>query len=151
MNRAVRTAEAPLCDAPGINMNESGTRIVSDPSAVKRQGGTPEIEYGNPGETNIDCPRLHMETVLGNAGGAGPQEFVAPGGTVAADDGYLSIGLPGGGRKVRQKIKQMRIVMKLLAGAVVTQKMIQLGEGIVEVSIAAPVDDVDALAGVSME
>jgi hypothetical protein len=40
--------------------------------------------------------------------------------------------------------------MKLLAGAVVTQ-VIQLGEGVVEVSIAAPVDDVDALAGVSME
>lgn len=92
-----------------------------------------------------------METVLGNAGGAGPQELVAPWRTVAADDGYLGIGLPGGGGEVRQKIKQMRIVMKLLAGAVVTQKMIQLGEGIVEVSIATPVDDVDALAGVSME
>lgn len=92
-----------------------------------------------------------METVLGNASGVGPQELVAPWRTVAADDGYLGIGLPGGGGEVRQQIKQMRIVMKLLAGAVVTQKMIQLGEGIVEVSITTPVDDVDALAGVSME
>lgn len=92
-----------------------------------------------------------METVLGNAGGVGPQEFVAPWRTVPADDGYLSIGLPRGSVKVRQKIKQTRIVMKLLAGAVVTQKVIQLGEGVVEVNIATPVDYVDALAGVSME
>jgi hypothetical protein len=99
---------------------------------------------------SIDGPRLPMETVLGNAGGVSPREFVAPWRTVAADDGYLSIGLPRGGGKIRQKIKQMRIVMKLLAGAVVTQ-VIQLGEGVVEVSIASPVDDVDALAGVSME
>lgn len=92
-----------------------------------------------------------METVLGNAGGVGPQEFVAPGRTVAADYGYLSIGLPRGGGKVCQKIKQLRIVMKLLAGAVVTQEVIQLGEGVVEISIATPVDDVDVLAGVSMD
>jgi len=92
-----------------------------------------------------------METVLGNAGGVGPQEFVAPWRTVAADYGYLSIGLPRGGGKVRQKIKQVRIVMKLLAGAVVTQEVIQLGEGVLEISIATPVDDVDVLAGVSMD
>jgi hypothetical protein len=118
---------------------------------VKRQGGISQIECGDPGETNIDRLGLHMETVPGNAGGVGSQEFVAPGRTVAADNGYLTIGLPGGGGKVRQKIKQMRIVMKLLAGAVVTQKVIQLGEGIVDVSIATPVDDVDVFAGVSME
>jgi hypothetical protein len=118
---------------------------------VKRQGGISQIACGDPGETNIDRLGLHMETVPGNAGGVGSQEFVAPGRTVAADDGYLTIGLPGGGGKVRQKIKQMRIVMKLLAGAVVTQKVIQLGEGIVDVSIATPVDDVDVFAGVSME
>jgi hypothetical protein len=92
-----------------------------------------------------------METVLGNAGGAGPQEFVAPWRTVTADDGYLGIGLPCGGGKVRQKIKQMRIVMKLLARAVVTQKVIQLGERVVEVGVATAIDYVDALAGVSME
>jgi hypothetical protein len=92
-----------------------------------------------------------METVLGNAGGAGPQEFVAPWRTVTADDGYLGIGLPCGGCKVRQKIKQMRIVMKLLARAVVTQKVIQLGERVVEVGVATAIDYVDALAGVSME
>jgi hypothetical protein len=92
-----------------------------------------------------------METVLGNAGGVGPQELVAPWRTVAADYGYLSIGLPRGGGKVPQKIKQMRIVMKLLAGAVVTQEVIQLGEGVVEITVAASVDDVDVLAGVSME
>jgi hypothetical protein len=92
-----------------------------------------------------------METVLGNAGGAGPQEFVAPWRTVTADDGYLGIGLPCGGCEVRQKIKQMRIVMKLLARAVVTQKVIQLGERVVEVGVATAIDYVDALAGVSME
>lgn len=92
-----------------------------------------------------------METVLGNAGGVGPQELVAPWRTVAADDGYLGIGLPGGGGEVRQQIKQMRIVMKLLAGAVVTQKVIQLAKCVVEVSVATAIDYVDALAGVSME
>lgn len=92
-----------------------------------------------------------METVLGNTGGAGAQEFVAPWRTVAADDGYLGIGPPRGGGKVRQKIKEMRIVMKLLAGAVVTQKVIQLAECVVEVGVATAIDDVDALAGVSME
>ena len=92
-----------------------------------------------------------METVFGNAGGAGAQEFVAPWRTVTADDGYLGIGLPCGGGKVRQKIKKMRIVMKLLARAVVTQKVIQLGECVVEVGVATAIDYVDALAGVSME
>jgi len=92
-----------------------------------------------------------METVLGNARGVGPQEFVAPRRAIPADDGYLSIGFPRGVCKIRQKIEQMRIVMKLLARAVVTQKVIQLGEGVVEINIATPVDYVDALAGVSME
>jgi hypothetical protein len=92
-----------------------------------------------------------METVLSNAGGAGPQEFVAPRRTVATDDGDLGIGLSCGGGKVRQKIKQMGIVMKLLAGAVVTQKVIKLGECVVKVGIATAIDDVDALTGVSVE
>jgi len=118
---------------------------------VKRQGSTSEIACGDPWETNIDCPGLHMETVLRNAGGVGPQEFVAPWRTVAADDGYLGIGLPCSGCKVRQKIKQMGIVMKPLAGAVVTQKVIQPAKCVVEVSVATAIDYVDALAGVSME
>jgi len=92
-----------------------------------------------------------METVLRNAGGVGPQEFVAPWRTVAADDGYLGIGLACSGCKVRQKIKQMGIVMKPLAGAVVTQKVIQPAKCVVEVSVATAIDYVDALAGVSME
>lgn len=92
-----------------------------------------------------------METVLGNPGGVSPQEFVAPWRTVAADYGYLSIRLPRAVAKVRQKIEQVRIVMKLLAGAVVTQEVIQLGERVVEINIASSVDDVDVLAGMSME
>ena len=151
MSKAFRTAEAPLCDTAGINMNETGTRIVSDASAAKRKSSTSQIECGDSWETYIDCPRLHVETVLGYAGGVGSQEFVAPWRTVAADDRYLGIGLPRRGGKIGQKIKQMRVVVKLLTGAVVTQKVIQFGEGVVEVSVAKPVDDVDVLAGVSME
>ena len=41
--------------------------------------------------------------------------------------------------------------MQLLAGAVVTQKMIQLGDCVVEIVVVPSVDYVDVLTRVSME
>jgi hypothetical protein len=118
---------------------------------MKRESRVSKVDRGDAGEPNVDCFCLHVKTVLGNTRGMSPQEFVAPGRTVAADDRDLGVGLADGGSEVRKEIKEMRIVAKLISSAVVTQKVIEFGNRVLEINVATPVNDVDALARMGVE
>jgi hypothetical protein len=59
---------------------------------MQGQGSIPELCSRNPGDSNVDGHRLHVETVTGHAVSMRAEELVAPGRAVTADDINLKIG-----------------------------------------------------------
>ncbi len=129
-------------------MNKIGARIESDASTAKSQREIPHFLSLHSRQTNVDRLRLHMKAVFGDTGGVGPQKFVAPGGAVTADDVDLAVRMLRHDGEVREQVKQARIEMMDVAGAMIAQEMIQLIQRFRHVSLAAAINEVDVFARV---
>ena len=143
-----RAAVAPDADPAGVNMDEAGTRVVADSSAMQGDRGVTQCQRINTGNANVDGVSLHMQAVAGYAGRAGAKEFIAPRGAVAADDVNFGVGAAEGSGKIRKNVEDMRIVVLDVTSAVIAQEMVELIFGLREEIISAAIDNIDALAGV---
>src|SRR5579862_6630064 len=65
----VRRGSLPIAHAAYIHMNEIGVWIISNSPASQRQGAFPDSGGFQSRQTNVDSLTLHVQTVLGNAGG----------------------------------------------------------------------------------
>jgi len=81
---------------------------------------------------------------------AGAKEFVAPWSPIAADYIDLAAGIVETQREVVEQVKEPRIEVTHVPGAVVAEIVIELVQRIGQVGIAAPVDDVKMFACVSV-
>ena len=100
---------------------------------------------------NVDCHRLHVETVAGHTVSMSAKKFVAPGRTVAADNINLEVGISERGCQVVQQIKYPGIILMNFASAVVAQVMIQTRQGFRIVAFPIAVNDAQVLSRVSVE
>lgn len=143
-------AIAPVTDAACIHMHESGARIVTDSASAERESRIAQRERLHARYADIDRMRLHVQTVFSNAGRMGAKERIAPGRTVATDDVNLRAGMSDCSGEIGKKIEDTRIVVLHFSRAVIAEKVIQLLFRRGNVFVAAAIDDINALAGVSV-
>lgn len=129
-------------------MNEAGNGVVAHAAAAEREGGVSKGQCLDAGQADIDGFGLHVEALLGYAGGVGPQILVGLGAAVAANNLDFGAGVAGGARQVEQDVEDARIVMMNGAGYAVAQEMVELGEGLGEERLIPFVNDVNMFAGV---
>ena len=140
----------PLAYASHVHVHEVGTAIVANAPAMQTQRGIPHRRGANSRQPNVDSFRLHVETVASHAsvGVAGTQKFVAPRRTVSTDHVNFSVGVVQRCGQVMEQVEQARIEMMNVARTMVTKKMVERIQRSRYVGIAAPVNDVESLAGV---
>lgn len=92
-----------------------------------------------------------METVASDTVSMSAEEFVAPRRAIATKDVDLKVRIPECGRQVVEQVEHSRVVLVNCAGAVIAQIMVEANAGILIVSFAIAVDDVEALSGMCME
>ena len=110
-----------------------------------------QVRGGNAGDADIDCHRLHVETFAGHAVSVGAEVFIAPGGAIAADYIDFEIRIAEGGSEIVQQVEDSRIISANIAGAVITQIVVEPVQRFLIVSTAIAVDDIEALSGMGME
>ena len=81
---------------------------------------------------------------------AGAQELIAPGRAISTDHVDLAAGVVQVNGEIGEQIEETRIEVMDVSGAVVAEKVIELVQGFREVGVAALVDDVEMLTGVSV-
>src|SRR5215475_13417643 len=79
-----------------------------------------------------------------------PERFVSRRGAVAADDVDLATWTADRRGEIREDIVQARINMTNIAGPMIAQEKIELGERFRNVCVASPVNDVNALTGMGV-
>lgn len=85
-----------------------------------------------------------------SVGTAGTQEFVAPGRSVSTDHVDLAAGIVHRTCQVVEQVEQMGIEMTYLAGTMVAEIAIELGQRIRQVIFAAAVNDIEPLIGMGV-
>jgi hypothetical protein len=131
-------------------MDEAGAGIITHATAAERESGIAQRPGIDSRDANIDRVRLHMQAVFCDARGARAEEFIAPGGTVAADDIDFPARMTDGGREIGKNVEDAMIVVLDVTGAMIAKEMVELFFGLGKIEIAAAVNDVDAFAGVRM-
>ncbi len=89
--------------------------------------------------------------MFGHARGRPPEELVAPGRAVAADDVDLSSRASHRCGEVAQQVEKPGIQGGYIARSVISQKMIELVNGSGKIRIAKSVNDTYPLVGMQME
>ena len=133
-------------------MYEVRAAIVPHPSAMQAQGCVTQLRGRNPRQANVDCFGLHMQAVLRHSGmrAARAQEFIAPWRAVAANHIDFTAGIGERRGQVVKKVKEVRIEMMHISGAVIAQKMVELIQRFGDVLITAPIDNIQPFARVSV-
>ena len=118
---------------------------------MQRQGSIPKLCGRNPGHTNVDGHRLHMETVTSHAVSMGAEEFIAPGRAETANDIYLKIGIPKCSSQVVEEVEYPGIVLVNFTGAVIAQKTVQALHRFLIVAFTVAVNDVQSLSSMCVK
>lgn len=139
-------AVTPGAHAACVYVDETGPWIVAHTAAAEPQCGIPQRESINAGDANIDGVCLHVQAAPGDTRRAGAKELVAPGSPVTADNLNFRSGMTDGRRQVRQDVECARVVVLYFSCAVIAKEIIKLLFGFRKEGVAAPVDDVNALA-----
>jgi hypothetical protein len=94
-----------------------------------------------------------MKAVNRHAVSMSSEEFIAPWRAVTTDNVNFKIGISQRGHQVVQEVEYSRIVLVNLAGAMVTQIMVQARQRvlIITLALAIAVDDVQTLSGMGVE
>jgi len=142
------TLETPLTNTPRVYVNEIGMRIVAHAAAMERKGDLAQALGFHAGDSQIDRLRLHVEAVLGDTFTVGTKKLVAPGCAVPANDVNFSVGTPHSRRQILQDVKDLGIEMMNLARAMVSEKIVELRDGVSNVLIPSAVHDIEPLARV---
>src|ERR1700756_3292013 len=95
----------PAPDAPHVDVHEVRHGVIADTTSTQDQSCISQLCSGDPGHTNVNGHRLHVEAVTGHAVSMSAKEFVAPGRTVTPDYVNLKIGIPKRRGQIMQQIK----------------------------------------------
>ncbi len=117
---------------------------------MQAQGGIPQYWGVHARHADIDRHCLHVQAVFGYRPGPAPEEVVAPRGAIPADNVDFGILLSESARKIVQQIEQMRVEMVNRACPVVPEKEFQLLDGPWKILIAATVNQIQPLVGMSV-
>ena len=118
---------------------------------MQREGSISHSCGRNPGYPNVDGHALHMETVASDTVSMSAEEFVAPRRAIATEDVDLKIRIPECGSQVVEQVEHSRVVLVNCTGPVVAQIAVEANVGILIVSFAIAVDDVEALSRMCVE
>jgi hypothetical protein len=91
-----------------------------------------------------------VQAVLGDSGGVSAEGFVSGRSAVAANDVYLANGMSDRGCEIVKDVVQMRIEMANVAGPMIAEEIIQLGERGGNVLVAMAIDNIEPLSGVGV-
>ena len=123
-------------------------RIVADASATQSEGRLAQLERVDSRHAQVDRFRLNVQAVLGDSGGVRAERLVRRGRAVAAHDVDLSAGMPDRRREIVENIVEPRIKVANIAGPMIAQEIIELGERARNVLVSAPVSNFHPLTGV---
>jgi len=126
-------------------MDELRASIVADAAAIQGQGGRSQLFRADSGNANVDGLRLHVQAVSGYAARTAAKEGIAPGRAIPADHVDLRFWASQFRSQIAEQVEKPRIKVVHLAGAMIAQKIVQLGYGFRHVMIAFAVDHVDRL------
>ena len=87
-----------------------------------------------------------METVASDTVSMSAEEFVAPRRAIATEDVDLKVRIPECGSQVVEQVEHSRVVLVNCAGPVVAQITVEANVGILIVSFAIAVDDIEVLS-----
>jgi murein L,D-transpeptidase YcbB/YkuD len=147
-----RPAPRPLpgADAPGVDVDEVGRRVVPDAAAPEREGQVPEPPGRHAGEPEVERAPVEVEAPPRHPGAALAQHRVGARRPVAAHDLEDRARAPGGGGEAPGGVEHAGVDGVDLAGPVVAQEPAHLRERVGE-ERAVEVDGVERLAGVGVE
>lgn len=132
-------------------MYELGGSIVAHAAAVQGQGGISKFGGGDPGKTNIDCHGLHVQAVLRDAMTVRAKPLVTPRRSITTHNIDFGAGTPQFDGQVVEQVEDPRVIIVHLAGPMITQEVIEFGQGGGVVAVAVAIDDVEPLSSVGME
>lgn len=143
----------PTADSAHVYMDEVRSLIVTHAAAAQCESRVPKPGSGKIGQANVDGFGQHVEAVLSDprVGVTGTQEFVGLWSAVSADYIDLVVGLADRCEQVVKQVEDVRVVVVNLAATPVAEEVVKPIESAGEISIAAAIDDVDALIGVGVE
>src|SRR3974390_2686549 len=104
-------------------MDEPRPRIIAHTAAAERQRRIPKSEGIDPWDADIDGLRLHVEASSCYAVGMRAQELVAPRCSITANDLNLCSGMPHGCVQIGKDVKDARIVVLHLSGAMIAEEI----------------------------
>ena len=146
--RWLEASRLPLPDTADVDVNKIGLAIVPDPTTLERQGGGTQLGSRHARHPDVNRHALHMQAVCGHAGGVTAKESIGPGRTVAANHIDLTPGVADCPRQVVEQIEKSRVERVDVAGEVVTQIMVELGERLREVGAPPAVHYIQAFPSV---
>ena len=131
-------------------MNELRLGIETDSPAVERNSSVAQDGRRNPRYSDIDRLPFHVQAMRGDARSSGPQEFVAPGCAITADDiNFRSCPANQVGQIV-EKVKQPFVQLTHVAGTMIAKKLVQAIHCLRHILISSSIHNVDPLVGMGM-
>ena len=118
-------------------------RIVAHTAASQRESRLAQFERVDAGHPQIDGFSLNVKAVLGDSCGASAERFVRRRSAVAADDVDLAAWTADRRCEIREDIVQTRIKMANIAGPMIAEEKIELGERFWNVCLAAAINNVN--------
>lgn len=141
---------APAPDGTCIEVDEVGSTIIADTATPERDGRVSDGSGRKVGEANIDGLAGQVQAIFCDAAGGLPEHLVRARRAVSAEDVEAGVDIAEVDLDVVKEIEQLRIDRDLIAGAEITEEVIDLMQRAALVAIPDAVGDRNALVGMEM-
>jgi hypothetical protein len=105
----------PRADVARIDMNESRTRVITDPATTERKSSIVQRQGVNSWDADVNRVSLQVLALLRHTRRAGAKEFIAPGSAIPTNDVDLRIRMSDIWSQIGKNVKDMRIIMHYVA------------------------------------
>ncbi len=129
-------------------MHESRTRVVSHAAAFQFERGVSQRQRIDSRNSNIDRVGLHVLAMFRYARRTSAQEIIAPRRPVSTDNVDLGVWSANRRGYISQNVKDVRIIMLHISGAMIAQKVIKLRFRLRQITLAATIHNIDSLPSV---
>ncbi len=109
--------------ATGVEMDEIGSSVVSDPASFEGKRALPDLAGWYSGQTNINGLPGHMQAVFCHSGTAGSKKSVGFWRTIAGND-LKGAPVAEGALDIKKDIQQFRVNGVNFIGPEITEKMV---------------------------
>jgi hypothetical protein len=142
-----------VADASHVDVNKVGGRVVTDAAAMQLESGVSKASSRKTGQADVDGFGLHVEAVHRDTGVSmtGAQELVGLRCAIAANHVDLAVGPVNRCKQIVQQVEDARVVVMNLAGAPVTQEIVEPLKSPRQVGVTAAINNVNVLVGMRVE